>query len=250
MRFIKFRLLSILALTALVTGTFALPTRAKQHILTQKIPPLLIAQSSANTSEPSLIVPDTVNTNTLDQFGTFLDTASPSATINIIIPVTDFQYHNGEVKSPPSLPLFNSFISDYGFLGMTTGTAYAVSPQTPKFTQSQINNLKSVTVNFDYGYNQNPSTLTPSVLFIELYNVEKGTSQIITTLKATGTGTGAKVIPPNPPVTIPTTAFAPGYNYEIIFVLQKNNADTAAFGNNNYISPVNVGDVVITLVQK
>jgi len=248
MCFIKFRLFSILALTALVTGTFALPTRAKQPIQTQKIRPLLIAQSSANTSEPSLVVPDTVNTNTLDQFGTFLDTASPNATINIIIPVTDFQDHNGEVKSPPSLPLFNSFISDYGFLGITTGTAYAVSPQTPKFTQAQINNLKSVTVNFDYGYNQNPSTLTPSVLFIELYNVTKGTSQIITTLKATGTGTGAKVIPAS--VSIPTTDFLPQNNYEIIFVLQKNNADTAGFGNNNNISPVNVGDVVITLVQK
>jgi len=42
MRFIKFRLLSMLALTALVTGTFALPTRAKQPIQTQKIRPLLM----------------------------------------------------------------------------------------------------------------------------------------------------------------------------------------------------------------
>ncbi|MEH2326802.1 MAG: tectonin domain-containing protein [Nostoc sp.] len=51
MRLSKFRIFIAFALTALVSGVFTLPTRAKEPIQTQNFRPLLIAQSSTDISE-------------------------------------------------------------------------------------------------------------------------------------------------------------------------------------------------------
>ena len=227
MRLSKFRMLGVFALTALVAGAVALPTRAKAPTKTQNFSPLLIAQSSANA--PSADTPS--------KFGTFLDTASPNSTTTLTIPVTDFTYAYGGVGEPngsTNTNLFKSLAtSEYGVLGGASNsvltalvpfplTANALSTFSPNLTSTQLSHLKSATVSFQYVFASNPGdTLTFKVI-----NVTTGQ----TTYTSQTSATGAQSVQ----LTLPNTAFPGPGQYAIDYELYKpkaTNNDAAGFNN-------------------
>lgn len=243
----KFRMLGVFAITALVAGAVALPTRAKEPIQTQTFQPLVIAQSSVDelefsaTEDATAVSEDALGAETRSEVGSFLDTASPDATIALTIPVTDFTYVDGGIGEPnrsTNKNLFKSFFkSEFGVLGGASDsvlegplTSTAISTFSPNLTRTQLNNLKSVTVKFEYAFASDPK----DTLVLIVRNVTTGKNTFSTTL-----------VPPGEKsvkIAIPKTAFPTTGKYAIIYKLVKpGRTDNDAAGFNN---------VTLTLVSK
>ncbi len=247
MRLSKFRMFGLFALTALAAGAVVLPTQAEEPTPTQIFKPRVIAQSSATamefdaTEDANAAAENALGAETRSQVEQFLNTASSNTAIALPIPVTDFTYANGgigEINGSTNKTLLRSFFkSEFGVLGGASDSvvegpvrATATSTFSPNLTSAELNNLKSVTVKFEYAFASAPK----DILVLIVRNVTTGNNTFSTVLFPPG----EKFVN----ITIQKTAFATTGKYAIIYRLvkaEKTDTDVAGFKN-----------VTLTLVSK
>ena len=246
MRLSKFRMFGLFALTTLVVGA-ALPTKAKEPTQTQTFKPKVIAQISTTAMEfdaaedSNAASENASGAETRSQVEQFLNTVPSNTTLALPIPVTDFTYANGgigEINGSTNQTLLKSFFkSEFGVLGGASDSvvegpirATATSTFSPNLTQAELNNLKSVTVKFEYAFASDPK----DILVLIVRNVTTGNNTFSTVLFPPGDKSVR--------ISIQKTAFPTTGKYAIIYRLvkpEKTDSDVAGFNN-----------VTLTLVSK